>query len=98
MGAEFTVQDPAWVISVYADGNALYAGVSRPEENLSGWNGGAIRFRKEDGQISRAKFKLMEAEKEFAIPFTASVMRLILAPLQGLDFFLAGAWNEGNSG
>ncbi|OMF31351.1 SAM-dependent methyltransferase [Paenibacillus sp. FSL H8-0259] len=69
LGAEFTVQKPAWVVSVYADGEALYAGVSRPEENLSSWNGGMIRFRKEDGQISRAKFKLMEAEKEFAIPF-----------------------------
>ncbi len=69
--ADFTVQDPAWVISVYADGEALYAGVSRPEDNLSSWNGGMIRFRKEDGQISRAKFKLMEAEKEFAIPFSS---------------------------
>lgn len=69
LGAEFTVQEPAWIVSVYADGDALYAGVSRPEENLSTWNGGMIRFRKEDGQISRAKFKLMEAEKEFAIPF-----------------------------
>ncbi|MHA6529013.1 SAM-dependent methyltransferase [Paenibacillus sp. BAC0078] len=69
LGAEFTVQEPAWVISVYADGDALYAGVSRPEDNLSSWNGGMIRFRKEDGQISRAKFKLMEAEKEFSIPF-----------------------------
>lgn len=71
LGAEFTVQEPAWVISVYADGEALYAGVSRPEDNLSSWNGGMIRFRKEDGQISRAKFKLMEAEKEFAIPFSS---------------------------
>ncbi|WP_379151870.1 SAM-dependent methyltransferase [Paenibacillus sp. sgz5001063] len=69
LGAEFTVQEPDWVISVYADGEALYAGVSRPEDNLSSWNGGMIRFRKEDGQISRAKFKLMEAEREFSIPF-----------------------------
>ncbi|MGN7760175.1 SAM-dependent methyltransferase [Paenibacillus sp. 22594] len=69
LGAEFTVQEPDWVISVYADGDALYAGVSRPEDNLSSWNGGMIRFRKEDGQISRAKFKLMEAEREFSIPF-----------------------------
>ncbi|OKP77861.1 SAM-dependent methyltransferase [Paenibacillus sp. P3E] len=69
LGAEFTVQDPDWIISVYADGDALYAGVSRPEDNLSSWNGGMIRFRKEDGQISRAKFKLMEAEREFSIPF-----------------------------
>ncbi|WNS44991.1 SAM-dependent methyltransferase [Paenibacillus sp. MMS20-IR301] len=71
LGAEFTVQEPAWIVSVYADGDALYAGASRPEENLSSWNGGMIRFRKEDGQISRAKFKLMEAEKEFAIPFSS---------------------------
>lgn len=71
LDCEFTVQDPAWIISVYADGEALYAGVSRPEENLSSWNGGMIRFRKEDGQISRAKFKLMEAEKEFGIPFSS---------------------------
>lgn len=69
LDAEFTVQEPDWVISVYADGEALYAGISRPEDNLSSWNGGMIRFRKEDGQISRAKFKLMEAEKEFHIPF-----------------------------
>lgn len=71
LNAEFTVQDPDWVISVYADGGALYAGVSLPEDNLSSWNGGAIRFRKDDGQISRAKFKLMEAEKEFDIPFSS---------------------------
>ncbi|ASA26333.1 SAM-dependent methyltransferase [Paenibacillus donghaensis] len=71
LNAEFTVQDPAWVVSIYADGAAIYAGVSRPEDNLSSWNGGAIRFRKDDGQISRAKFKLMEAEKEFEIPFSS---------------------------
>ena len=70
-GAEFTVQEPAWTVSVYADKDMLYAGVSRPERNLSEWNGGAIRFRKEDGQISRAKFKLMEAEREFGIDFSA---------------------------
>ena len=62
LDAEFSVQEPAWVISVYADSDALYAGVSRPEENLSDWSGGAVRFRKEEGQISRAKFKLIEAE------------------------------------
>lgn len=71
LDAEFTVQEPDWIISVYAAKDALYAGVSRPEDNLSSWNGGAIRFRKEDGQISRAKFKLMEAEKEFGIPFSS---------------------------
>lgn len=71
VAAEFTVQNPAWIVSVYAAANALYAGVSRPDDNLSDWNGGAIRFRREDGQISRAKFKLMEAEKEFGISFSS---------------------------
>jgi 23S rRNA (cytidine2498-2'-O)-methyltransferase len=85
--AEFTVQEPEWVISVYADGDMLYAGVSRPEENLSDWNGGAIRFRKEDGQISRAKFKLIEAEKEFGIPFSSFK--------RGLDIGAApGGWTS----
>ncbi|MFP4976247.1 SAM-dependent methyltransferase [Paenibacillus sp. CN-4] len=69
LGADFSVQQPEWTISVYVTESAVYAGVSRPKDNLSDWSGGAIRFRKEDGQISRAKFKLMEAEKEFGIPF-----------------------------
>ena len=87
LNAEFTVHEPAWVISVYADEDALYAGVSRPEENLSSWNGGAIRFRKEDGQISRAKFKLIEAEKEFGIPFSSF--------RRGLDIGAApGGWTS----
>lgn len=40
-------------------------GYSRPAENLSDWAGGAIRYQKEEGQISRAKFKLLEAEQRF---------------------------------
>ncbi|MBY9082050.1 SAM-dependent methyltransferase [Paenibacillus sp. HN-1] len=87
VAAEFTVQQPAWIVSVYAAGSALYAGISRPEDNLSDWNGGAIRFRREDGQISRAKFKLMEAEKEFGIDFAAF--------RKGLDIGAApGGWTS----
>ncbi|MFD1884283.1 SAM-dependent methyltransferase [Paenibacillus wenxiniae] len=69
--AEFTVQQPELVISVFWTADRLYAGVSKPEDNLSDWNGGAIRFQREEGQISRAKFKLLEAEKVFGIDFTA---------------------------
>ncbi|WP_425495985.1 SAM-dependent methyltransferase [Paenibacillus lemnae] len=69
--AEFTVQDPEWIISVFADEEKWYIGVSEPSTNLSDWNGGAIRFQREDGQISRAKFKLLEAEKQFSIPFSS---------------------------
>lgn len=66
---EYTVQAPEWIISLFAADSVWYVGVSRPEDNLSDWNGGAVRFQREEGQISRAKFKLLEAEKQFGIPF-----------------------------
>lgn len=69
--AEFTVQQPELIVSVLWTADRLYAGISKPEDNLSDWNGGAIRFQREEGQISRAKFKLLEAEKVFGIDFTA---------------------------
>ncbi|WP_339234513.1 SAM-dependent methyltransferase [Paenibacillus sp. FSL R5-0517] len=71
LGCEWVVRDAEYVISVFAANDMLYAGVSRPEQNLSDWNGGAVRFQKEDGQISRAKFKLLEAEQTFGIDFTS---------------------------
>ncbi|MCB0067806.1 MAG: hypothetical protein KDD77_11670, partial [Caldilineaceae bacterium] len=37
------------------------AGLSLAERNLSDWAGGMRRFAREDGQISRAEFKLLEA-------------------------------------
>lgn len=58
------------VISIFLSENIMYLGISNPEDNLSDWSGGAIRFRKEEGQISRAKFKLLEAEEEFNLDFT----------------------------
>ncbi|OAB25436.1 SAM-dependent methyltransferase [Paenibacillus macquariensis subsp. defensor] len=69
--AEFTVQDAKWILSVFVSSDHIYAGVSRPQDNLSDWNGGAVRFQREEGQISRAKFKLLEAEKSFGIDFSA---------------------------
>ncbi|WP_322904397.1 SAM-dependent methyltransferase [Paenibacillus campi] len=69
--AEFTVQQPELIVSVFWTADRLYGGISAPEHNVSDWNGGAIRFQREEGQISRAKFKLLEAEKVFGIDFTA---------------------------
>lgn len=67
--ADFVVRDADYIISVFAAKDSVYAGVARPEENLSDWNGGAVRFQREEGQISRAKFKLLEAEAVFGIDF-----------------------------
>lgn len=69
LNAEFVVRDAEWVISVFAAEDMLYVGVSSPAHNLSDWSGGAIRFQREEGQISRAKFKLLEAEQSFGIDF-----------------------------
>lgn len=71
LGCEWVIRDAEYVISLFAANDMLYAGVSRPEQNLSDWSGGAIRFQKEEGQISRAKFKLLEAEQTFGIDFTS---------------------------
>ncbi|MEC0107756.1 SAM-dependent methyltransferase [Paenibacillus taichungensis] len=71
LGCEWVVRDADHVISVFVADDMLYAGVSRPDQNLSDWSGGAVRFQKEEGQISRAKFKLLEAEQTFGIDFTS---------------------------
>ncbi|MEF2967271.1 SAM-dependent methyltransferase [Paenibacillus sp. M1] len=71
LDAEFAVRASDLIVSVFAAKDAVYAGVNVPEANLSDWNGGAIRFQREEGQISRAKFKLLEAEAVFGIDFAA---------------------------
>ncbi|ASS74531.1 SAM-dependent methyltransferase [Tumebacillus algifaecis] len=53
------------IISVYLSDGTCYLGISTPHENLSDWNGGMVRYRKEEEQVSRAKFKLLEAEERF---------------------------------
>lgn len=70
-GAIPVIRDMEWIVSVYLARDTAYVGWSRPEDNLSTWSGGAVHFRKEDGDISRAKYKLMEAEEAFGIDFGA---------------------------
>ncbi|MDD9267837.1 SAM-dependent methyltransferase [Paenibacillus sp. GCM10023248] len=67
--AEPVVRYADRILSIYFGAKRIYAGISRPADNLSDWSGGAIRFMKEDDQISRAKFKLLEAEQRFGIDF-----------------------------
>jgi 23S rRNA (cytidine2498-2'-O)-methyltransferase len=42
-------------------------GLSTPQQNLSDWAGGARRFAREEGQVSRSEFKLLEALEVFGI-------------------------------
>lgn len=71
VGCEPSLQSPELILSIYAGAQELYAGWGTPEEQLSDWPGGAVRFQREDGQISRAKFKLLEAERAFNLDFAA---------------------------
>jgi 23S rRNA (cytidine2498-2'-O)-methyltransferase len=61
------VRQADWVISLYLTSDRLYLGLSQPAHNLSDWSGGIIRFQKELGLVSRAKFKLLEAETRFQL-------------------------------
>ena len=81
-GAIPVVRDMEYIVSVYAARDTVYIGWSTPAENLSSWSGGAVHFRKEDGDISRAKYKLMEAEEVFGLRFDAfhSALDLGAAP------------------
>lgn len=63
-------KDADIIVSVFLTQGTAYFGQSKPEHNVSDWSGGAIRFRKEEGQVSRAKFKLLEAERTFGLDFT----------------------------
>ncbi|AGY59463.1 RNA 2'-O-ribose methyltransferase [Gloeobacter kilaueensis JS1] len=56
-----------WTVAVYLAANRLYWGLTRPGDDLSDWPGGMVRFQKEQGQISRAAFKLLEAEERFRL-------------------------------
>jgi 23S rRNA (cytidine2498-2'-O)-methyltransferase len=66
---EPVLQQPEVIISIYAADDKLYAGFGTPEDMLSDWPGGAIRFQREEGQVSRAKFKLLEAERVFGLQY-----------------------------
>jgi 23S rRNA (cytidine2498-2'-O)-methyltransferase len=81
-GRGFHLDDkaPQWVLSLLIAGGKLYAGVSMCRDNLSKWNGGEARFKKDDGFISRAEFKLLEAFDVFGITDASSVLDLGAAP------------------
>lgn len=90
LGCEWVIRGADFVISVFAADDMLYAGVSKPEQNLSDWSGGAVRFQREEGQISRAKFKLLEAEQTFGIDFRSFHKALdIGAKTRGMDIIFA---------
>ncbi|HLO04354.1 MAG TPA: SAM-dependent methyltransferase, partial [Symbiobacteriaceae bacterium] len=64
-GGHPVIQAPDRILSVSWDAQNAYTGLSSPAENLSDWTGGEVRFRREEEQVSRARFKLLEALARF---------------------------------
>jgi len=70
LGAIPEIKDPELIISVLFCDDKCYIGLGTPEDNISAWSGGMMHFRKTEGDISRARYKLMEAIKIFHIDMT----------------------------
>ncbi|MFC6332149.1 SAM-dependent methyltransferase [Paenibacillus septentrionalis] len=68
--AEPVKQEPDLIIALFAHEQEMLIGFGTVEEMGSDWPGGAIRFQREEGQVSRAKFKLLEAEKVFGLDYS----------------------------
>ena len=66
-GYKLNIKEPEQIISVLVSEDKVYIGLSEPEDNLSIWAGGIHRFAKEEGQLSRAEFKLLEVFDYFKI-------------------------------
>jgi 23S rRNA (cytidine2498-2'-O)-methyltransferase len=83
-GAPLDVRVPIQVISVVCAAlpGVAYLGLSQVAHNLSDWAGGMRRFAREEGQISRAEFKLLEALEVFAprLPPRGTALDLGAAP------------------
>lgn len=81
-GLPYSKRAPGQILSLYFDRDTVYAGLSSPAENLSAYNGGQRMFRREDGMISRAEFKLLEALEVFPLilPREGTALDLGAAP------------------
>jgi 23S rRNA (cytidine2498-2'-O)-methyltransferase len=81
-GAVMECRMPDQAVSVLCMPRMGYLGVSRVEQNRSLWPGGEHRFRREEGQISRSEFKLLEAFGVFdlRLPESGAALDLGAAP------------------
>ncbi len=81
-GAVESIKKPAMVISLLCSMQRCYIGISSAEENLSSWPGGNRHFAQTNEQISRAEFKLLEAQDVFGVilPSEGQALDLGAAP------------------
>jgi 23S rRNA (cytidine2498-2'-O)-methyltransferase len=77
------VKNPCQVVSINIKENNCHVGISFAKENLSNWTAGKHRFAKEEEQISRAEFKLLEAIEYFKLDIQASMKVLDMGASPG---------------
>jgi len=82
-GYRLNVRQPEQVVSVVLTPEQGFFGVSQAADNLSDWAGAARRFKREEGQISRAEFKLLEALELFGLETPAGGLALDLGAAPG---------------
>jgi 23S rRNA (cytidine2498-2'-O)-methyltransferase len=82
-GAEMDCRDPEQVVSILCTPTQGYLGVSRTAQNRSAWPGGMQRFRHEEGRISRAEHKLLEAIAVFRLELPAKGTALDMGAAPG---------------
>lgn len=82
-GAILDVKNPQQIISVVVMDGIGWIGISHVHENLHDWAGGARRFKWEEGQISRAEFKLLEALELFQMKLVDGMHALDLGAAPG---------------
>lgn len=82
-GVPLDVSLPQQIISVVCTDTKAYLGISMSEDNISDWAGGKQRFIREDGMISRAEFKLLEAINVFKISMPENGIALDLGAAPG---------------
>ncbi|HYF84503.1 MAG TPA: SAM-dependent methyltransferase [Clostridia bacterium] len=67
MGAIPEVKEPEQIISILLWSEKCCIGLGTPDDNISDWSGGMIHYKKSENDVSRAKYKLMEAIEVFNI-------------------------------
>lgn len=82
-GFRLNIKKPEKVVSIVFSENSMFMGISDAKDNLSDWAGGRHRFAREEEQISRAEFKLLEAIDHFELEFPPNGVALDLGASPG---------------
>jgi len=83
LGAETEIKAPDLILSILLDEEKCCIGMTPSNKNISSWSGGMVHYRKEDADISRAKFKLMEAITVFDLDLSSIRTALDLGAAPG---------------